>query len=29
MEYGYALVLAIIAAVCGWLYWRFRRNRWL
>jgi magnesium transporter len=28
-QYGYALVLAVIAAVCGWLYWRFRRNRWL
>lgn len=28
-EYGYILVLAIIASVCGWLYWRFRRNRWL
>jgi magnesium transporter len=28
-QYGYVLVLAVIAAVCGWLYWRFRRNRWL
>jgi magnesium transporter len=28
-RYGYALVLALIAAVCGWLYWRFRRNGWL
>jgi magnesium transporter len=28
-QYGYALVLAIIAVVCGWLYWRFRRNGWL
>jgi magnesium transporter len=27
--YGYPLVLAFIAAVCGWLYWRFRQNRWL
>ncbi|QRM34385.1 magnesium/cobalt transporter CorA [Microvirga sp. VF16] len=28
-KYGYALVLAIIASVCGWLYWRFRRSGWL
>jgi magnesium transporter len=28
-QYGYALVLGIIAAACGWLYWRFRQNRWL
>ncbi len=28
-KYGYALVLAVIALVCGWLYWRFRRNHWL
>jgi magnesium transporter len=28
-KYGYALVLAIIASACGWLYWRFRQNRWL
>jgi magnesium transporter len=28
-RYGYTLVLAIIASVCGWLYWRFRQNRWL
>ncbi len=28
-KYGYALVLTVIAAVCGWLYWRFRQNRWL
>jgi magnesium transporter len=27
--YGYFLVLAIIIAVCGGLYWRFRRNGWL
>ncbi|MBD2751067.1 magnesium and cobalt transport protein CorA [Microvirga sp. BT688] len=27
--YGYAVVLAIIALVCGGLYWSFRRNRWL
>jgi magnesium transporter len=28
-RYGYALVLLVIASVCGWLYWRFRQNRWL
>jgi magnesium transporter len=28
-RYGYALVLAVIVVVCGWLYWRFRQNRWL
>jgi len=28
-QYGYAVVLAIIVSVCGWLYWRFRQNRWL
>jgi magnesium transporter len=28
-KYGYALVLMVVAAVCGWLYWRFRQNRWL
>jgi magnesium transporter len=28
-RYGYPLVLSVIAVVCGWLYWRFRRNRWL
>jgi magnesium transporter len=28
-KYGYASVLAVIALVCGWLYWRFRRNGWL
>ncbi|MGF9757046.1 magnesium and cobalt transport protein CorA [Microvirga sp. 0TCS3.31] len=28
-RYGYALVLAMILAVCGWLYWRFRQRRWL
>lgn len=28
-KYGYALVLAVIASVCGWLYWRFRQNHWL
>jgi magnesium transporter len=28
-KYGYAVVLVVILAVCGWLYWRFRRNGWL
>ncbi|TIX41323.1 MAG: magnesium transporter, partial [Mesorhizobium sp.] len=29
MEYGYPLVLAAIAAICSFLYWRFRKNGWL
>jgi magnesium transporter len=29
MEYGYPTVLAIIAGICGVLYWRFRKNGWL
>jgi magnesium transporter len=28
-QYGYFVVLAFVAAVCGALYWRFRRNGWL
>jgi magnesium transporter len=28
-KYGYAFVLVVILTVCGWLYWRFRRNGWL
>ncbi|MBM6578944.1 magnesium/cobalt transporter CorA [Microvirga sp. BT689] len=28
-HYGYVLVLIVIVAVCGWLYWRFRQNGWL
>jgi magnesium transporter len=28
-HYGYALALAVIAGVCGLLYWRFRKARWL
>jgi magnesium transporter len=28
-KYGYALVLLMIASVCGWLYSRFHRNGWL
>jgi magnesium transporter len=27
--YGYFLVVAVIIAACGGLYWRFRRNGWL
>lgn len=27
--YGYPVVLAGIVAVCGFLYWRFRRSGWL
>jgi CheY-like chemotaxis protein len=28
-RYGYFIVIAIIAAICGSLYWRFHRNNWL
>jgi magnesium transporter len=28
-HYGYFVVLAFIILACGWLFWRFRRNRWL
>jgi magnesium transporter len=28
-RYGYFVVLAVIAFVCGWLYMRFRRTGWL
>jgi magnesium transporter len=28
-RYGYAFVLTAIAVICGLLYWRFRRSRWL
>ncbi|MBY0296744.1 MAG: magnesium and cobalt transport protein CorA [Methylobacterium sp.] len=28
-RYGYFMVLAGIAALCGVLYWRFRKNDWL
>ncbi|WP_407519814.1 magnesium and cobalt transport protein CorA [Methylobacterium oryzisoli] len=28
-RYGYVLVLASIASLCGFLFWRFRRNDWL
>jgi magnesium transporter len=28
-KYGYALVLVVIAAVCGGLHWHFRRMEWL
>src|SRR5215204_3647586 len=28
-KYGYPVVLVVITLVCVWLYWRFRRNRWL
>jgi len=29
MEYAYPTVLALIATICGVLYWRFRKNGWL
>jgi magnesium transporter len=28
-QYGYAAAIVVIAAVCGTLYWRFRKNKWL
>jgi magnesium transporter len=28
-HYGYPLALAVIAGVCGLVYWRFRKARWL
>jgi magnesium transporter len=27
--YGYPAVMALILGVCGFLYWRFKRTRWL
>ncbi len=27
--YGYPAVLALMATVCGFLYFNFRRNHWL
>jgi magnesium transporter len=28
-RFGYPLSLLVIAAICGWLWWRFRRAGWL
>ena len=28
-QYGYAVAFSIIAAVCGLMYWRFRKSGWL
>ncbi len=28
-RFGYPLVLGVIAACCGYLYWRFRKSGWL
>jgi magnesium transporter len=28
-RYGYFLVIAVIAGICGSLYWRFHRNGWV
>jgi magnesium transporter len=28
-RYGYLIVVAVIAAICSSLYWRFHRNRWV
>lgn len=27
--YGYPLCLAMIAGLCGYVYWRFKRSGWL
>ena len=29
LEYGYPLALLVIAAICGFLYYRFKRSGWL
>ena len=28
-QYGYQTVIVVIFALCGILYWRFRKNGWL
>jgi magnesium transporter len=28
-EYGYPFALGVIALLCGFLYWRFKRSGWL
>ena len=28
-RFGYPGVLALIAVICGYLYWRFRKAGWL
>jgi magnesium transporter len=28
-QYGYYVVLAVIFALCGLLFWRFKRSGWL
>ena len=28
-RFGYFIVLAVIATLCGLLYWRFKRAKWL
>jgi magnesium transporter len=28
-RWGYPMALAVIAGVCGLMYWRFRKARWL
>jgi len=27
--YGYPLVIAFMATLCGWVYWRFKKSGWL
>jgi magnesium transporter len=28
-KYGYPMALGIMVAVCGYLYWLFKKSRWL
>jgi magnesium transporter len=28
-EYGYPAVVAVVLAICGLLYWRFKKSGWL
>jgi len=28
-KYGYALALGLVATVCGYLFYRFKKSRWL
>ena len=27
--FGYPLVVAVTAGICGYIYWRFKRSGWL
>ena len=28
-QYGYYIVLSVIATICGFIFWRLHRNNWL